>query len=104
MKFAYRAKERSGKVVAGEIEAESLVEARQRLRAQGAFILSINVLRALQPGVQRASPGWRRKVKRSFSSSQTGTRRSRLAGGRSSPVERSVRRATPATSLRVDCD
>src|SRR5687768_12803167 len=41
MKFLYRAKDRQGTQSSGDIDATNLAEARQRLRAQGLFILEI---------------------------------------------------------------
>jgi type II secretory pathway component PulF len=40
MKFQYRAKDRSGNMLSGELEAESLADARALLKRQGVFILS----------------------------------------------------------------
>lgn len=42
MRFFYHAKERNGTVQDGVIEADSLADARQRLRGQGLFLLSIS--------------------------------------------------------------
>lgn len=41
MKFAYKAKDRSGKASAGEVDASSLAEARNALRSQGLFVLEL---------------------------------------------------------------
>ncbi|GAA4472873.1 type II secretion system F family protein [Novipirellula rosea] len=51
MKFNYRAKERSGKITLGDIEANSLAEARSQLRQQGLFLLQISAdqVKAVRP-------------------------------------------------------
>lgn len=42
MKFQYRAKDRSGKPLQGELDAESIAEARQKLRGDGLFVLEVS--------------------------------------------------------------
>jgi len=41
MKYQYKAKDRSGKLQQSELEADSLADARQKLRAQGLFVLEL---------------------------------------------------------------
>ncbi|WP_442510626.1 type II secretion system F family protein [Novipirellula sp. SH528] len=41
MKYTYRAKQRNGEITLGDIEANSLAEARSQLRQQGLFLLQI---------------------------------------------------------------
>src|SRR5688572_4749966 len=41
MKFQYQAKDRAAKLVQGEIDADSLGEARNKLRAQKLFVLNV---------------------------------------------------------------
>src|SRR5688572_18196396 len=42
MKFLYQAKSRTGELTSGEIEAVSIVDARQQLRARGLFVSKLS--------------------------------------------------------------
>ncbi|TWU20982.1 Type II secretion system protein F [Novipirellula galeiformis] len=63
IKFTYRAKERNGNITTGDIEANSLAEARSALRQKGLFLLQIGV----DQGVAAQRPGFslRNRIKKS---------------------------------------
>lgn len=64
MKLHYRAKERVGHPVAGEIDADSVAEARRRLRQQGLYVLSLDAAQSRHANLR----DWfahRRRVKQS---------------------------------------
>jgi type II secretory pathway component PulF len=65
MKYDYRAKDRGGQLVTGEFDVENEAEARQRIRAQGLFLLSLAPRGLVLPGIKQSKPlVWRRGVKR----------------------------------------
>ena len=41
MKYQYKAKDKTGKLQHSEIEADSIADARQKLRSQGLFVLEL---------------------------------------------------------------
>lgn len=64
-KFQYRAKDRSGKPTSGEIEASSLAAARQQLRRDGLFVMSLSA--ASEPTASapaKSSAAWGHRIKK----------------------------------------
>ncbi len=62
MQFKYKAKERNGRLTLGEIEANSMSEARTQVRQKGLFLLQIESVKNNSAGQQGFSP-WNRVKK-----------------------------------------